>query len=127
MKTPEPPASCQCDLCQSFPPADAPPLDMADDGNQLAQEREAQARLADTPSDSECPTKAPGDCGTNNCPTASHDDTRRKNKRNGGATRGRGTKESFVSRAKLTALTNPVSLHKRENHAGTQPLPINNQ
>ena len=45
MKTPEPPASCQCDLCQSFPPADAQPLPPQADGNQLAQEREAMAAL----------------------------------------------------------------------------------
>ena len=57
--------------------------------------------------------QAPDACVTNNCYTASHDDTRRQNKRNGGATRGRGTKESFVSGAKLTALTNPLSLHDR--------------
>ena len=60
-------------------------------------------------------------------PTASHDDTRQRTKRSHGAARGQGTKESFVSGAKLTALTNSLSLHKREFHAGTQPLPINNQ
>ena len=91
MKTPEPPASCQCDLCNGFPESDAPPLPPQADGNQLAREREAAARLADTPSDRQ------------------------------------GTKESFVSGAKLTALTNPLSLHKREFHAGTQPLSLNNQ
>ncbi len=94
MTTTEPTAdtiACQCDLCADSLPADAPPLPPPADGNTMPGEREAAARLADTPSDRQ------------------------------------GTKESFVSGAKLTALTNPLSPHKRENHAGTQPLSLNHQ